>query len=90
MLDKFHRAAESAAEGVSRRACLGRLGRGAMAVAGVMAGWLAPPAEAEAGGKCCCGYLSGIEQAYCYHPPKGVGCNQVAGEHMCLCRPWCT
>jgi hypothetical protein len=48
MFERVGRAAERVATGVSRRAFLGRLGKGALATAGVVAGMLALGGKAEA------------------------------------------
>jgi hypothetical protein len=60
MLERVHNAAERAAAGVSRRAWFGRLGRGALVVAGALAGLAASPGGARAGGHCCCGDRQGF------------------------------
>ena len=52
MFDKVSQAAEKLATHVSRRAFLGRLGQGALAVAGVVGGMLAFGGEARAGKNC--------------------------------------
>lgn len=50
MFDKLSEAAESLATNVSRRAFLGRLGQGALVVAGVLGGMLAAASTAQAYG----------------------------------------
>ncbi len=59
MFEKLSRAAEKAAEGAatSRRGFLGRLGRGALAAAGVVGGLLISANAADAGQpvRCCAG-----------------------------------
>ena len=55
MIEKVSKAAEKLAINVSRRAFLGRLGKGALGAAGVLAGVLAFPAIARAGGGSCYG-----------------------------------
>jgi hypothetical protein len=59
MFDKVSQSAEWLATGVSRRGFLGWLGKGALAVAGVLGGGLAFSGRAQAGGgyvKCCGGH----------------------------------
>ncbi len=56
MFDKFSEAGERLATNVSRRAFLGRLGKGALATAGVLAGMLAFGGKAQAG-LCPPGYV---------------------------------
>jgi hypothetical protein len=56
MLEKLSQAAERAAMNVSRRKFLGKLGQGALALAGVVGGMLALPGDAQAGGALCCCY----------------------------------
>jgi hypothetical protein len=68
MFDKFSEAAEKLATNVSRRAFLGRLGEGALALAAVVGGVLALPSRAQATrpGKCCtyrCGFYECIYSA---------------------------
>jgi hypothetical protein len=76
MFDKVSQAAEKVATNVSRRAFLGRLGKGALATAGVLGGMLAFAGEAKAfqcGGQwcnfgqiCCC--------RRCVVPYRGFRC----------------
>jgi hypothetical protein len=77
MFDKISEAAERVATNVSRRAFLGRLGKGALATAGVLGGVLAFASEAKAGtctqpwhcqfgAICCCGQ--------CVYPRRGFRC----------------
>jgi hypothetical protein len=58
MFEKIVRAAEKAADGVSRRDFLGRFGKAALATAAVLGGVLALPGGAQAAGyvKCCSGF----------------------------------
>jgi hypothetical protein len=58
MFEKIRKAAETLATdvGESRRGFLGRLGQGALATAGVVAGLLVLPKDAEAGRACRCVY----------------------------------
>src|SRR6266478_7694129 len=53
MFDKISKAAERVATNVSRRIFLGRLGQGALAAAGVVAGMVAFGAEARAAPGLC-------------------------------------
>ena len=70
MLNKLNRLAEAAAENVSRRQFLGRLGHGAAAAAAATAGILAHPREALARrvkARCCyyrCGGRGGTTGRY--------------------------
>jgi hypothetical protein len=72
MFDRVSEAAEKLATNVSRRAFLGRLGRGAGVLAGVMAGLCAAPKLAQAGGPrpvtSCCGTNGTVWQ--CYAPMR--------------------
>ena len=80
MFEKIGRAAEKAADGVSRRDFLGRFGKAALATAAVLGGVLALPGGAQAGHRtfytCClipnrCGALG-----YC--PPPSGPCTAVS------------
>ena len=80
MFEKIGRLAETAATGVSvsRRAFLGRLGKGGLAVAGVLAGALAFPGQARAGGSgdCigrCCEATCGKGDTRCSCDPSIYG-----------------
>lgn len=75
MFDKIGQAAEKLAVNVSRRAFLGRLGQGAMAVAGVLAGLAALPEEARAGTR--------ILYQCAYVTPYGAGCGGIYGCGHC-------
>jgi len=56
MFEKVSTAAEQVATNLSRRNFLGKLGQGALTLAGVVGGMLALPSDAHAGGGfCCCG-----------------------------------
>jgi hypothetical protein len=55
MFDRVSEAAEKLANNVSRRAFMGGLGKGALALAGAMGAMLAFPALVRAGGYCPCG-----------------------------------
>ena len=56
MFEKFNHFAESTATNASRRQFLGRLGRGATAVAAGLGGLLAFPCDAQAARQCPKGY----------------------------------
>jgi hypothetical protein len=78
MFDKIGRVAETAANKVSlsRRGFLGQLGRGALAVTGVVGGLLALPRDAQATpiNKCifnCCQSICGKGDKYCSCDPTG-------------------
>ena len=78
MFEKLGRLAEAAASsvGVSRRGFLGRMGRAALGMAGVVAGLLALPTVSPAqGGVLCCKYQCRV----------GYLCNKVKqGFIMCV------
>jgi hypothetical protein len=64
MFDKVSQVAEKLATNVSRRAFLGRLGQGALVVAGAMGAMVAFPGLGQAKGcsgpcPCCCYYCPG-------------------------------
>ena len=82
MFEKVGRLAEAAATKVSlsRRGFLGRLGRGALALTGVLGGLLALPKDARAGsGYVCCQWKcsrphgSSYKRNLCY--PPGTTCS---------------
>jgi hypothetical protein len=56
MFEKVNQAAEEMVTGISRRALLGKLGHGALALAGLCGAFLALPNSAHATrpGCCCC------------------------------------
>jgi hypothetical protein len=66
MFERIGRLAERAANGVSvsRRGFLGRLGRGAMAVGALLAGFSA--AAGQSGGVVCCFYMCSRKPHYAY------------------------
>jgi hypothetical protein len=75
MFDKVGQAAESLATHVSRRGFMGSLGKGALALAGVLGGVLAFASDARArspgrGSPCCSGL------GFCYTP--GGSCTLVS------------
>jgi hypothetical protein len=83
MFEKVGRLAESAATKVSlsRRGFLGRLGQGALALTGVLGGFLVFPKDARAGGSyVCCkykcyGYKGGYFRNVCL--PPGSTCRPL-------------
>jgi hypothetical protein len=103
MFEKVGRLAEAAATKVSlsRRGFLGRLGRGALALTGVLGGLLALPKDARAGGSyVCCKYK--VFNPYGHHlgahfvticlppgstcPPYGGFVNQTAVASCDSCK----
>jgi len=83
MFDRVSQAAEKLATNVSRREVMGQLGRGALVLAGVLAGICASPRIAQAGkkGHSCCYGAGG-----CLAPE--TGCKFVwssCGECMWKC-----
>ncbi len=101
MFDKLSDAAEKLATNVSRRAFLGGLGKGALAMAGALAGMLASPAFADAGldHYQLCAYNCGgrsVRMCYrCNQCPRHVGglvngCNLLGAISACTCNSDCT
>lgn len=92
MLEKFNEIAQQAATNASRREFLGRLGRGAMAVAAAVGGLLALPDAADAAAnqtaRCCLGSRQG-GAGRCRVPSSGctlVGsCYRRRGSRSPLC-----
>lgn len=78
MFEKFMRAAERAADGVSRREFFGRLGRGAAVVAAAAAGVAATAGDAQAAGTCNPGGSSS-----CRGKPVGSTCFYARGIGTC-------
>ena len=79
MFQHVQRAAEQAAISASRRAFLGKLGQGALTLAGVIGGILALPSEAQAGGPYCCCAGRCLRGKSC-----GRGCYRVKSCNDCL------
>jgi hypothetical protein len=79
MFEKVSQAAEQVATSFSRRRFLGNVARGALGLAGAVAGILAWPSDAHAGGKfCCCG-------GRCFQGNLcGKGCYRVRACSYCL------
>lgn len=66
MFDRVSDAAERLATSVSRRAFMGRLGKGALGMAAVLGGTLALAGRAEAGAGHCCRCIDGsIYKGHC-------------------------
>jgi hypothetical protein len=84
MFDRVSEAAEKLATNVSRRAFMGRLGKGALTLAGAVGAFLAIPGLVQAGGKgCAC--QSG---SFCclYTCPNGSTLTTVSNLHgKCGC-----
>jgi hypothetical protein len=81
MLEKMSELAERAAKSASRREFLGRVGRGAMAVAAALGGLLALPGEAFAARRMC---STNSFDAVCRERPVGASCR--VGRYMGTCR----
>lgn len=88
MLDRFHQIAEQAAESVSRRQFLSRLGRGAIIAATAVGGLLSAPDAAQAAPRAC-----GVGSAgYCLGKKQGSSCRAgryygtCVGAPLCYCR----
>ena len=76
MFDKVGQAAESLATHVSRRGFMGSLGRGALAVAGALAGVLALSSDARAGRPlfvCCSTFKCAPPEGRCL--PLSLSCS---------------
>jgi hypothetical protein len=91
MFEKVSQVAERVATSASRRQFLGRVGRGAMAVAAAVGGLLALSSDANAAGhrRACDAsshlYCRGlVEGAYCQIGTTGGTC---VGAPACYCRP---
>lgn len=76
MLEKFGRAAEHMALGLSRRQALGRLGRGALGIAGALAGLSLLGGQAQAKGNIC----SPNSPNGCANQPVGTPCLYSPGK----------
>ena len=77
MFEKFSRAAEKAADGVSRRGFLGRFGKAAMATAAGLGAVLAYPKDARArpiAGQCCSNPIGSCRSPKGNCKPVGGGC----------------
>jgi hypothetical protein len=80
MFDRVSQAAERLVTNVSRRAFLGRLGQGALVVAGVLGGVLALPKEARAGNKSViCGFMS-----LCDAPDQKCALVSITNGSVCV------
>jgi hypothetical protein len=78
MFDRVGSLAERVATNVSRRAFLGRMGQGALAVAGGMAALLAFPQVVRASQKVCTYRCTnvGVKPAHTWIATQTVGCNK--------------
>jgi hypothetical protein len=92
MFDKIGRLAEAAANSVSRRGFLGRLGQVALGAAGVLGGLLVLPGTAQAGGGVvCCKYVCKRIIYFCSHEmittcyPAGTACPATL-NNFCDCK----
>ena len=75
MFEKVSQVAEQVATSASRRNFLGKLGRGALALVGVVGGFLISPEDARAGGKHCCLFSAeAIGGGYFCAPRDGGPC----------------
>jgi hypothetical protein len=91
MLEKISQAAEKMATSTSRRQFLGRVGRGAMALAAAIGGVLASSGVAH--GKrpirvCSFSsvYCSNVPVGSACFSPRGTGrCRQIRGTQDCVC-----
>jgi hypothetical protein len=91
MFDRVGEAAEKLATKVSRRAFMGRLGKGAVTLAGAVGALLAIPSLVQAGGECpcphntwfCCQYDAG-NGGIIYGKPKGCTCAPTYKGHLLL------
>jgi hypothetical protein len=86
MLEKFNQIAQHAATSASRRQFLGRVGRGAMAVAAAMAGLVALPDAAQAVPPAC----GPTSQRACVGKLPGAPCNVASSVGYCAGPPNCT
>jgi hypothetical protein len=90
MFDKIGQAAEKVAVNVSRRAFLGRFGRGAALFAGAVTGVLMTATKARAGNTMCCFTNLYSSPCYVYKAVKGTcpcggvlsPCNSMSCRHM--------
>lgn len=86
MLEKISQLAERTATNASRREFLGRFGRGAMALAAVAAGLLAPSDAAEAASQKVCGTDSAGQ---CRGRVEGSLCGTRERPGRCVGAPTC-
>jgi hypothetical protein len=83
MFKNFSQLAEQTATNVSRRQFLGRVGRGALAATGTVAGFLAFGAEAQAGKRVC----SADSVWNCAGRPVGSPCGTPSRPGRCVGSP---
>src|SRR5438309_9767815 len=89
MFEKIGRLAETAAThvGVSRRGFLGRLGKGALAVAGVLGGLFVLPKDAlgvPGSYVCCIWHCNGFHGGYHVHQCLPAGSDCYSGGTTCF------
>ena|SRR6516165_10758190 len=84
MFDRVSEAAEKLATNVSRRAFMGRLGKGALTFAGAVGAFLAIPGLIQAGGGCGC-FNSNV---FCcqYTCPNGTTLTTAPNSGQCKCK----
>jgi hypothetical protein len=94
MFERVGNLAERVATNVSRRAFLGRLGRGALGLAAVIGGVLAFPGQAHSGGNtewCCikpafpCTYYMAINNKTCPCGGDRVKCQDIYSCYQTSC-----
>jgi hypothetical protein len=90
MFDRVSEAAEKLATNISRRAFMGRLGKGALGLAAVLGGIVALPGQAEAGSNKCCICTSSPGGSTCFKTSKPCrgsgGCAEVkCSDYPNLC-----
>jgi hypothetical protein len=99
MFDKVSQAAEKLATNVSRRAFFGRVGRGALVVAGVLGATLALPGQGQAKGTTnkLCFYSGGYNcRNYCVRcdegcpPPARFSACRLISISACTCNGGCS
>jgi hypothetical protein len=86
MFDRVSEAAEKLATNVSRRAFMGRLGKGALTIAGAVGAFLAIPGLVQAGGGCACPSGSGFCCQY-QCPDGSIVFGRPSPPHNCACKP---
>ena len=92
MFEKIGRAAEKAADGVSRRDFFGRFGKAALATAAVLGGVLALPGGVQAVPKPPPGYVQCCGRGACSggYPSCQWLCNGVTVYSLCCNSPACS
>jgi hypothetical protein len=89
MFDRVSEAAEKLATNVSRRAFLGRLGKGALTVAGAVGAMLAFPGLVQAGQGCPCAGGQGVIGVWTctYACSDGSTITTLTNGPHCSCKP---